>query len=132
MKFSRKSNSSDYFIYFRKIPEFLLLPEFYQNRIISFFLQERHYMVDPTDVKFFLDKGKQFAVFMSFEDLVEFNKDNLIKKILGCKLHFISMDRLSDWLDKLHNEIKSNEVCVLAHSFGFEFDNPEEWYIANY
>jgi len=132
MKFALKANRSDYIDYFECIPEFLLLPEFYKNRIISFFLEDRHYMVDPSDVKSFLDGGKQFAVFLSFEDLVEFNKCNLIKKVLGCKRHFTSMDRLSDWLERLHNRIKSDEVCVLAHSFDFELDKPEEWYIANY
>jgi len=67
---------------------------------------------------------------MSFEDLIEFNKDNLIRKVLGCKRHFSSMDRLCDWLERLNYEIESNEIWVLAHSMGFEFDRPEEWYIA--
>jgi len=132
MKFNTKTNRSEYVDYYKSIPEFLLLPKHFQNRIISFFLEERHYMVDPSDVKSFLENGKQFAVFESFDELIDFNRVNTIKKVLGCKRYFTSKDNLHDWLEKLHNTVKANEISVLTHSFGFEFDEPEEWYIANY
>jgi len=54
MKFAIRTNYLDYLNYFKSIPAFSLLPEFIQNRIFSFFLEERHYMVDPYDVNCFL------------------------------------------------------------------------------
>jgi hypothetical protein len=94
MKFTIKSNHPEYTEYFQRIPEFSLLPELYQKRIISFFIEERHYMVDPSDVKRFLDKGKRFAAFTAFDDLVESSGTNSINKVLGCKRYFTSSDRL--------------------------------------
>jgi len=131
MKFPIRKNVSEYFDYFRNIPTFILLPEFYQNRIISFFLEERHYMVDPTDVRCFLNKGTQFAVFRTFDELAGSSRVNEIKKVLACKRHFVSSAKLYNWLDKLHKAIRSDEIWVLTHSMGFEFDKPEEWYIAS-
>ena len=132
MKFAIRTNCLDYLNYFKSIPTFSLLPEFYQNRIISFFLEERHYMVDPIDVKWFLDGGKRFSIFKTFEELVKLNRVNKIKKVLGCKRHFTSYARLYDWLEKLTTVIKSDEIWVLTHSMGFEYDKPEEWYIVYY
>jgi hypothetical protein len=132
MKFLIKSNHHEYANYFQRIPEFSLLPEFYQNRIVSFFIEERHYMVDPSDVKCFLDKGKRFEAFMTVEELIESSRAKSIKKILGCKRHFASLDSLCGWLDKLHEGIECDEIWFLTHSMGFEFDEPEEWYIARY
>jgi hypothetical protein len=132
MKFAIKSNHPEYTDYFQRIPEFSLLPELYQNRIISFFIEERHYMVDASDVKRFLDQGRRFAAFTTFDDLVESCKANSINKVLGCKRYFTSSDRLFAWLDKLHDGIDCDEIWFLTHAMGFEFDNPEEWYIARY
>ena len=132
MKFAIKSNLLDYVDYFNNIPEFSLLPKFYQKRIISFFIEERHYMVDPSDVKRFLDKGQLFSAFTTFDDLVESSRANAVKKVLGCKRYFTSSDRLYGWLDKLHDGIECDEIWFLTHAMGFEFDKPEEWYIARY
>lgn len=120
--------------FFTNIPEFHFLPEFYKDRIISFFLEDRHYMVDHVDVQHFLDGCKQCTVFKCFEDLTESHKVTPVQRILGCKRHFTSLAELSKWLDKL-SEVENGEnimILALTHSFGFEFDEPEEWYIAAY
>ena len=132
MKFAIKSNHLDYAHYFQRTPEFSLLPELYQNRIISFFIEERHFMVDPSDVKRFLDNGKRFTAFTTFDELVESSRVNKINKVLGCKRYFKSSDKLFSWLDKLHDGIECDEIWFLTHAMGFEFDKPEEWYIARY
>ena len=89
-------------------------------------------MVDPSDVKRFLKKGRRFAAFTTFDELVESSRVNKIAKVMVCKRHFTSADRLYAWLDKLHDGIECDEIWFLTHSMGFEFDLPEEWYIARY
>ena len=83
-------------------------------------------------MKRFLEKGRRFTEFTKLEELVESSRIDKIKKVLGCKRHFTSSDRIYGWLDKLHEAIKCDEIWFLTHSMGFEFDLPEEWYIARY
>lgn len=119
--------------YFKKIHNFGLLPVVYQNKIIHFFLEDRHYMVDGSDVKDFLETGSQFAEFVTLKDIEKFCKTNKPKGILACKRVWTSLEWFCDWGDKLKSISKDNTLIIfLTHSFELPSDMGDEWYIVSF
>jgi hypothetical protein len=146
MSFKNKMNKDNYVDtglsrlsiteYFDEIPEFKLIPEYYQNRIIDFFNEDRHYMVDPSDIRMFLAGNNWFEVFKSTDALESSLNIDEIVGVLGCNRHFDTVDEFDNWarnLNQLRNETGDEiSTFVMTHSFGFVSDLPEEWYIASY
>jgi hypothetical protein len=122
--------------FFDEIPEFNLIPEHYRNRIIDFFNEDRHYMVDPSDIRMFLAGNNGFEVFKSIDVLESSLNIKKIVGVLGCNRHFDTVDEFDNWarnLNQLRNETGDEiSIFVMTHSFGFVSDLPEEWYIASY
>lgn len=130
----RRNEYRGYKEYFCEIPEFSLLPERYQERIILFFLEDRHYMVDVADVATFLRGGKDFLALDTYQDLVDLNASMPVKRVLGFKMYFETLKELTDWMNKV-SDIDAQDgyfAVFMAHSFDFWVDEPEEWYIASY
>jgi hypothetical protein len=122
--------------FFDEIPEFKFIPEHYRNRIIDFFNEDRHYFVDPSDIRLFLAGNKEFEVFKSIDVLENSLNSKTIIGVLGCNRHFETMDEFDSWARDF-NQLKTENgdeisVFVLTHAFGFVTDLPEEWYIASY
>lgn len=119
--------------YFNKIRTFGLLPVVYQNKIINFFLEDRHYMVDPLDVKNFLETGSHFTLIVTLNDLLKCCKNNKPNGILACKRVWTSIGWFTQWMDKVSSLGKHDSTIVyLTHIFEFPADKADEWYIASY
>lgn len=119
--------------YFQESVLFAKLPPKYKDKLISFFLEERHYMVDPSDVVAFLNSGKSYSVFEALEEVRNFSVKEKVEGILACKRIYPSIEWLSDWgeqVNDLCNNTKS--VIFLTHALELEGDMEEEWYIVTY
>lgn len=120
--------------YFEQSQGFETLPNAYKEKVINFFLEDRHYMVDVSDVRFFLKSGQHFVSFETFEDLAEYSQNNTVKGIMACKkMNWPSMDSFTKWGGQVSNLVGEGiELVFLAHVFQFETDTSEEWYIISY
>ncbi len=117
--------------YFRETPGFRVIPERYRERIIDFFLEDRHYFVDIADVRFVLDGATASAAFHALDGVVKFSRQKNITGIIGCNRHFDTPDEMSEWMKKVAGiaaEADSTSV-FLTHLFGCKSDPEEEWYI---
>ena len=129
----RKKAFKELSFYFVKIPNFKLLPTAFQTKMIKFFLEDRHYMVDPSDVKDFLESGSQFTLIVTLNDLVKCCKNNKPNGILACKRVWTSIEWFSRWMDKVNSLGKHDSTIIyLTHVFEFPSDKADEWYIASY
>ncbi len=117
--------------YFQKTPEFHLISEIYQKKIINFFIEERHYAVDVADVRFVLEGATGAVAFDTFDDVKFFSEQHQIIGIIGCNPHFETLDEMMKWMTKVSNltrDFNSISVC-LTHVFGCDSDQKDEWYI---
>lgn len=120
--------------YFKKSWQFDSLPSDYQERVIRFFSEDRHYMVDVSDVRAFLNTGEQFVPFETYGELAEYISKNTIKGLLACKkCNWLSLESFRNWGTQVSNLIEEDTLFLpLVHSLQFESDTLEEWYIASY
>ncbi len=119
--------------YFAKSQGFESLPRAYQKKIINFFSEDRHYMVDMSDVRFLLASGQNFITFESCKDLPSLCRNNQVVGLIACKkCNWPSMDAFVHWEEKVVKIVgDKTELVFLTHVFQFESDSFEEWYIAS-
>ncbi len=119
--------------YFKESQGFDTLPSYYQEKVIRFFSEDRHYMVDVSDVRVFLSSGQQFMVCETFEEMARHIKNNAVKGVIACKkCNWPSMDAFTRWGERVASLTGEGiEFVLLAHVFQFETDTPEEWYVVS-
>lgn len=119
--------------YFHSIDTFAKIPSIYQEKIISFFIENRHYMVDPIDVKEFLKSGTTFSIYNSFAELQENILNKPINGILACKRVYSSIEWLAEWSESICKLSKDEiPIIFLTHTFELPTDLKDEWYIISY
>lgn len=128
----KTTNINDLLSFFEEIPTFESLPILYRDKIINFFSEDRHYMVDPSDVQIFLETGSHFTELVTLEHLLQYCKTNTPKGILACKRVWSSMDSFAEWAHVIQNLANDDtDIIFLTHCIEYPSDIADEWYFVS-
>lgn len=128
-----ESDNQEVLDYFKEIKNFNKLPFKTQEKIVLFFQEKRHYMVDPSDVKSFLYSGKKFTVVATLRNVQKFCENIKLKGLLVCKRVYPSLKWLEKRANILHSFCTDDTVLIfLTHCIELPNDKADEWYIISH
>jgi hypothetical protein len=114
---------------------FRILTEKYQDKIVSFFSQDRHYFIDPNDLITSMDLlVDSFKVFDSIEEVYFYVSENIVLSCVTYMTGSKNVDEFEAFMIKTsmipdYSCHKDIAIGVLTHVFSEDDDPLEEWYL---